>query len=55
MTFVEMVPTDIVKYEMDKVSGYLRLDRPQRYSNVAPARREATGYHIGDLRERGGP
>jgi len=37
MTFVEMGPTDTVKYEMDKVSGYLRLDRPQRYSNVVPA------------------
>ena len=37
MTFVEMVPTDTVKYEMDKDSGYLRLDRPQRYSNVVPA------------------
>jgi inorganic pyrophosphatase len=37
MTFVEMVPTDTVKYEMDKTSGYLRLDRPQRYSNVVPA------------------
>jgi inorganic pyrophosphatase len=37
MTYVEMVPTDTVKYEMDKLSGYLRLDRPQRYSNVVPA------------------
>lgn len=37
MTYVEMVPTDTVKYEMDKVSGYLRLDRPQRFSNVVPA------------------
>jgi inorganic pyrophosphatase len=37
MTYVEMVPTDTVKYEMDKISGYLRLDRPQRYSNVVPA------------------
>lgn len=37
MTYVEMVPTDTVKYEMDKKSGYLRLDRPQRYSNVVPA------------------
>jgi inorganic pyrophosphatase len=35
--FVEMVPTDTVKYEVDKVSGYLRLDRPQKYSNVVPA------------------
>ena len=36
-SFIEMVPTDTVKYEVDKVSGYLRLDRPQKYSNVVPA------------------
>ena len=36
-TFIEMVPTDTVKYEVDKESGYLRLDRPQKYSNVIPA------------------
>lgn len=35
--FIEMVPTDTVKYEVDKVSGYLRLDRPQKYSNIVPA------------------
>jgi inorganic pyrophosphatase len=35
--FVEMVTTDTVKYEVDKVSGYLRIDRPQKYSNVLPA------------------
>jgi inorganic pyrophosphatase len=35
--FIEMVPTDTVKYEVDKVSGYLRIDRPQKYSNVVPA------------------
>ncbi len=35
--FVEMVPTDTVKYEIDKVSGYLKIDRPQKYSNVIPA------------------
>ncbi len=35
--FIEMVPTDTVKYEVDKVSGYLRIDRPQKYSNVIPA------------------
>jgi Inorganic pyrophosphatase len=35
--FIEMVPTDTVKYEVDKVTGYLRLDRPQKYSNVIPA------------------
>ncbi|MBN2639388.1 MAG: inorganic pyrophosphatase [Bacteroidales bacterium] len=35
--YIEMVPTDTVKYEVDKESGYLRIDRPQKYSNVVPA------------------
>ena len=35
--FVEIVPTDTVKYEVDKDSGYLSIDRPQKYSNVIPA------------------
>ena len=35
--FVEMVPTDTVKYEVDKETGYLKIDRPQKYSNVVPA------------------
>jgi len=35
--FVEMVTSDTVKYEVDKVSGYLKIDRPQKYSNVLPA------------------
>ncbi len=37
MAFIEMVPTDTVKYEVDKTSGYLKIDRPQKYSNVIPA------------------
>ena len=37
MCFIEMVSTDTVKYEVDKESGYLRLDRPQKYSNTIPA------------------
>ena len=37
ITFIEMVPTDTVKYEVDKESGYLRIDRPQKYSNVVPS------------------
>ena len=37
LTFIEMVPTDTVKYEIDKDSGYLRIDRPQQFSNVIPA------------------
>ncbi|MCF8231524.1 MAG: inorganic pyrophosphatase [Bacteroidales bacterium] len=36
-TFIEMVSTDTVKYEVDKSSGYLKIDRPQKYSNVVPA------------------
>ena len=35
--FIEMVPKDTVKYEVDKVSGYLKIDRPQKYSNLVPA------------------
>jgi inorganic pyrophosphatase len=34
--FVELVPTDTVKYELDKQSGHLRLDRPQRFSSLCP-------------------
>lgn len=35
--YIEMVPTDTVKYEIDKTTGHLKLDRPQRYSNICPA------------------
>ncbi len=35
--YVEMVTTDTVKYEVDKETGYLRIDRPQKYSNTVPA------------------
>lgn len=35
--FIEIVPTDTVKYEIDKASGYLKVDRPQKFSNVVPA------------------
>ncbi|MGH2598783.1 MAG: inorganic pyrophosphatase [Dehalococcoidia bacterium] len=34
--YVEIVPTDTVKYELDKVSGHLKVDRPQEFSNVTP-------------------
>ncbi len=34
--FIEMVPTDTVKYEIDKASGYLKIDRPQKFSNTVP-------------------
>lgn len=35
--FIEIVPTDTVKYEIDKQTGYLKIDRPQKYSNIVPA------------------
>ncbi|MFA6239365.1 MAG: inorganic pyrophosphatase [Candidatus Hydrogenedentales bacterium] len=35
-TYIEMTPTDPVKYEIDKHSGLLKVDRPQRYSSVCP-------------------
>lgn len=35
-TYIEIVPTDTVKYEIDKNSGYLKVDRPQKYSNICP-------------------
>lgn len=34
--FVEITPFDLVKYEVDKASGYLRVDRPQRSSSTPP-------------------
>lgn len=35
-TYIEIVPTDVVKYELDKSSGHLKVDRPQRYSSLCP-------------------
>ncbi len=35
--FIEMLPTDTVKYEVDKKTGHLNVDRPQKYSNLCPS------------------
>jgi inorganic pyrophosphatase len=35
--YIEIVPTDTVKYEVDKATGLLKVDRPQRFSNVCPS------------------
>ena len=35
--FIEMVPADQIKYEIDKASGYRKVDRPQKFSNIVPA------------------
>jgi len=34
--FIEITPFDRVKYELDKQTGYLRVDRPQRTSSLPP-------------------
>ena len=35
--YIEIVPTDAVKYELDKTSGHLQVDRPQRFSSMCPS------------------
>lgn len=35
--YIEMTPLDLVKYEIDKETGYLSLDRPLRASSQLPA------------------
>jgi inorganic pyrophosphatase len=35
--YIEITPFDLVKYEVDKASGYLRVDRPQRTSSQPPS------------------
>lgn len=34
--YIEIVPTDTVKYEIDKTTGILKIDRPQKFSNTCP-------------------
>lgn len=34
--FIELTPFDLIKFEVDKVTGYLRADRPQRSSSQPP-------------------
>jgi inorganic pyrophosphatase len=35
--YIEITPFDLVKYELDKRTGYLRVDRPQRTSSQPPS------------------
>lgn len=35
--FIEITPYDVVKYEVDKETGYLKVDRPQSGSSSPPA------------------
>jgi len=52
--YIEITPYDLVKYEVDKKTGYLRVDRPQRTSSQPPALygfipRTYCGQRVGDL------
>jgi inorganic pyrophosphatase len=58
--YIEIVPTDGVKYEIDKQSGYLKVDRPQRLSNFCPTLygfvpRTYCGAQVAALALAGGP
>ena len=35
--YIEITPYDLIKYEVDKASGYLKVDRPQRTSSQPPS------------------
>ncbi len=35
--YIEIVPADSMKFELDKETGILKIDRPQRFSNHCPA------------------
>jgi len=58
--YIEIVPTDGVKYEIDKYSGFLKVDRPQRFSNFCPTLygfvpRTYCGEKVATLAVPGGP
>jgi inorganic pyrophosphatase len=36
IAYIEITPFDTMKYEIDKATGYLRVDRPQRSSSQPP-------------------
>lgn len=52
--YIEITPFDLVKYEVDKITGYLRVDRPQRTSSQPPTLygfipRTYCGNNVGEL------
>ncbi len=54
--YIEITPFDLVKYELDKVSGFLCVDRPQRTSSQPPSLygfipRTLSGERVGRLTE----
>ena len=56
--YIEVTPFDSIKYEVDKATGYLRVDRPQRSSSLPPSLygfipRTFCGRRVGELSGRG--
>ena len=52
--YIEITPFDLVKYEVDKETGYLRVDRPQHTSSQPPTLygfipRTYCGENVGQL------
>ncbi|MFA5835820.1 MAG: inorganic pyrophosphatase [Bellilinea sp.] len=52
--YIEITPFDLVKYEVEKTTGYLKVDRPQRSSSQPPTLygfipRTYCGKRIGEL------
>ncbi|MCB9727705.1 MAG: inorganic pyrophosphatase [Deltaproteobacteria bacterium] len=37
LAYIEITPFDLIKYEVDKITGYVRVDRPQRSSSQPPS------------------
>ena len=57
--YIEISPFDLVKYEVDKETGYLRVDRPQRSSSQPPTLygfipRTYCGRRVGELNAAAG-
>lgn len=56
--YIEVTPFDPVKYEIDKETGYMRVDRPQRTNSLPPTLygfvpRTYCGERVGALSETG--
>jgi inorganic pyrophosphatase len=52
--FIEIVPTDVVKYEIEKESGLMKVDRPNKFSSQCPTLygflpQTYCGKHIGNF------
>jgi len=52
--YIEITPYDLVKYEVDKTTGYLKVDRPQRGASTPPTLyglipRTYCGQRVADL------